>query len=284
LVAACRRQLCMPNRPLLVFPVPGAVGKRLLRIAQALRARTPAQAKGFCYASTMEFSLAARHEGLHTDVVVWSVRDDPDFLEHWAVLLGKDQVVDLTRQQVDGRNGVSFHVDDYPANFVRRRAYPAQLFLPGYEAQLSTLERARGQQSVGQVCHWRWLMLRHDCCGNPLLRLPRIAHAAASLLKAAVVGLLHASTVAMRQRRDRLMSRLMTATAHPGAAHAAQAVLLQPHAAANDGAFTARPAQPGQLANAAYASKSPTSLGARPTPLGLSCDSSQTQARMGIQV
>jgi hypothetical protein len=270
----------MPLRPLLAFPVPGAAGKRLLRIAQALRARTPAQAKGFCYASSMEFSLAARHEGLHANVVVWSVRGDPDFLEHWAVLLGKDQVVDLTRQQVDGRSGVSFHVDDYPSNFVRRRVYPAQLFLPGYEAKLSTLEGPRGQLSVGQLCQWRWLMLRHDCRGNALTQLPRIAHAGASLLKTLVLASLNASVLALRQRRDRLMHRLITATANPGAAHAAHAVMLQPHHAANDGAFSTQPSQP---ANAAYASKSPTSLSARHTPLALSCDSSETQAQVGIQ-
>jgi hypothetical protein len=270
----------MPTRPLLAFPVPGAPGKRLLRMAQALRARTPAQARGFCYASTMEFSLAARQEGLHADVVVWSVRGDPDFLEHWAVLLGKDQVIDLTRQQVDGRHGVSFHIDDYPANFVRRRAYPAHLFLPGYQAQLSILEGPRCELSASQLCHWRWLMLRHDCCGNVLLRLPRIAHAAASLLKVMVVGALRGSVLALRQRRDRLMSRLLTATAHPGAAHAAQAVLLQPHRAANDGAFSQRADAPGP---AAYASKSPATLSARHEPLGLSCGSSATQARVGIQ-
>jgi hypothetical protein len=281
----------MPHRPLLTFPVLGAPGKRLLRIAQALRARTPAQAKGFCYASTMEFSLAARQEGLHADVVVWSVRDDAEFLEHWAVLLGKDQVVDLTRQQVDGRHGVSFHVDDYPANFVRRRIYPAALFLPGYEAQLSTLEGPRSQLSVAQLCHWRWLMLRHDCRGNPLRRLPRIAHAAASLLKAALMGSLHASQLALRQRRDRLMTRLMTATAHPGAAHAGLAVLLQPHRAANDGAFRQQPpapqravAQSSAAHSSKYASKSPTTLAARRVRLGLSCDSSQTQARVGHQL
>ncbi len=278
----------MPHRPLLTFPVLGAPGKRLLRIAQALRARTAAQAKGFCFASTMEFSLAARQEGLHADVVVWSVRDDPDFLEHWAVLFGKDQVVDLTRLQVDGRHGVSFHVDDYPANFVRRRVYPAQLFLPGYEAQLSVLEGPRSQLSVAQLCHWRWLMLRHDCRGNPLRRLPRIAHAAASLLKAALWGSLHAGQSALRQRRDRLMTRLMTATAHPGTAHAAHAVLLQPHRAANDGAFSQQSQGPQPAATTAsaahtskYASKSPTTLAAQRMPLGLSCDSSQTQARVG---
>jgi hypothetical protein len=273
----------MPNRPLMAFPVPSASGKRLLRIAQALRARTPAQAKGFCYASTMEFSLAARQEGLHADVVVWSVRDDPDFLEHWAVLLGKDQVVDLTRQQVDGRNGVSFHVDDYPANFVRRRVYPAQLFLPGYEAQLSVMEGPRSQLSVAQLCHWRWLMLRHDCLTNPLRRLPRIAHAAASLVKAALWGSVHACTAALRRRRDHLMSRLMTATAHPGQAHEARAVMWQPHRAANDGAFNGQLERLEQPGRAAYAAKSPVTSPAQQRPLGLSCGSSQTQARAGIQ-
>jgi hypothetical protein len=202
------------------------------------------------------------------------VRGDPDFLEHWAVVLCKDQVVDLTRLQVDGRGGVVFALHDYPSNFVRRRVYPAHLFSPAYEAQraqLQGLERPTApQMGVRQICHWRWLMLRHDCQSSGGGQLGRVLHAAASWLKAATIGSLHAAARVLRARKAQLRSRLHEAAQTRGA-HAVQVV---PHRAANDAAF-----QGASTAGAAYASKLPRILRRAQSAQRLSCTASANPAR-----
>jgi hypothetical protein len=269
----------MPNRPAM-RPVPplsllGVSGKRLARIAQALRARTAAQAKGHCFSSSMEFCLAARNENVNAELVVWSVKGDPDFLEHWAVKLSKDQIVDLTRMQVDGRSGVHFALDDYPANFVRRRIYPAHLFLPAYEAQLAQEEGPRRQLSLAQLLHWRWQMLLHDCRAGQDLQIRRVAHAAASCLKLALMGSLNHVAQALRARRERLLTQLMGDAGQ----HGARAVKLQPHPAANDAAFVGhRPIAVVRAPVAAFVAQSPTTSARQPCAAALSCKPSQTQA------
>jgi len=68
--------------------------------------------------------------------VKWHVRNDLDYLEHWAVATEGGRVLDLTAVQVDGDSRPSRRVDEYPANYVRPRLYPASVVLNAMAAEV----------------------------------------------------------------------------------------------------------------------------------------------------
>jgi hypothetical protein len=92
-------------------------------------------------------------------LVKWRVKDDPAYVDHWAVLLDADNVVDLTRVQVDGSTKLVCRIGDYPANYVNRRIYPAALLGPAYAAR-----RAPGAARLSNAFLWTCgtTLLRHD--------------------------------------------------------------------------------------------------------------------------
>jgi hypothetical protein len=199
----------MSYRPPAVLPLPGARGQRLTRIAHSLRARTRAQAQGRCMTTALAFCHAALQENVAAEVVVWAVKGDPDFLDHWAVLLGHHRVVDLTRMQVDGRTDLSYTLEDYPANFARRRVYPAQIFMPIFEAHLRDADKQSTHFSFAQLSKLRWLMLKHDRQGGSSgVHIARVAHSAASWLKLVLVGAVRTLSQGLDQRRDHLQACL----------------------------------------------------------------------------
>lgn len=66
------------------------------------------------------------------------MRDDLDYLEHWAVVTEGGRVLDLTAVQVDGDPRPSRRVDEYPANYVRPRLYPASVVLSAMSGDVLT--------------------------------------------------------------------------------------------------------------------------------------------------
>lgn len=91
------------------------------------------EAEGQCFASSLELGLIAEDWGLTPSLVHWSIRNDRQYCEHWAVLMDDNVVIDLTRAQVDARPGNLFLLADYPASFGHPRIYPAAGILHLYQ-------------------------------------------------------------------------------------------------------------------------------------------------------
>lgn len=95
----------------------------------AIRVRsTLSLAQGTCLHATIELAAEALRLGLGNEasVVRWRVREDPAFLEHWALSLGNGVVPDTTAVQVDGNQEPLRRLDQYPANYRSPRHYPIE--------------------------------------------------------------------------------------------------------------------------------------------------------------
>lgn len=184
-----------------------------LKVAKKLRADSLEEASGRCLYLSLEMAKVAQARRLEVDLVVWSVAGDPNFLDHWAVAISPNQVIDLTRVQVDGLTGLLYDIDDYPANFLRRRRYPASALLPALAGQGQASE---GQFDAGFVWRVRWLMFRHDLRRSRLLR--RAAIGWTSSLSLAKFGVLHTARRVegtLQARRDTLVERMRDRASRP---------------------------------------------------------------------
>jgi hypothetical protein len=115
---------------------------RLVRLAKQFRVRKT-EAEGRCLSASLELAEAAlQRHGMRVELVKWHVADDPSYVDHWAVLLDADNVIDLTRVQVDGTLRLVSSIDAYPESFQRRRVYPASLLLDAY-VEPGASDRAR---------------------------------------------------------------------------------------------------------------------------------------------
>lgn len=92
----------------------------------------PAQAAGLCFWSALVFAELAAHFGYPVELIRWEVYDWGPYRDHWAVVLNGNQLIDLTRSQVDGRTSLFWRTTDYPDNYFCARRYPAALFLTEY--------------------------------------------------------------------------------------------------------------------------------------------------------
>ncbi|RQP26549.1 hypothetical protein [Piscinibacter terrae] len=132
--------------------------KRLISLAERLQLTTQEEAAGHCLSVSLDFALAARQfYGVESRLIKWSVTDDRNYVDHWAVLLDDERVLDMTHVQVDGRATLVARIAGYPANFRDARVYPAELLTDAYlESQ---------QQETGRLTN-RFLWT----CGSRLFR------------------------------------------------------------------------------------------------------------------
>ena len=165
------------------------------------------EAAGRCLSVSLEFALAAQRQlDVDVELVKWRVKDDPDYVDHWAVLLDSDNVVDLTRVQVDGSTKMVCRIGDYPTNYVNRRVYPASLLGPAYPAR-----RAPGAARLSNTFLWRCgtQLLRHDLAAALRGRDPRSARVALDEFTTFLTCFAISSlTRALEKRASRLLGRL----------------------------------------------------------------------------
>jgi hypothetical protein len=104
-----------------------------IALAKGFRICATDEAAGRCLAVSLDLGLAAHERlGLSTRLVKWRVIDDPRYLDHWAVMLDDERVIDLTRVQVDGNVRLVSRLSDYPSNYTEPRIYPAALLMHEY--------------------------------------------------------------------------------------------------------------------------------------------------------
>jgi hypothetical protein len=106
---------------------------RLISCAQPFQITQADEASGRCLSAALDFALAAKQgHGIDVRLVKWHVAGDPNYVEHWAVLLDPGRVIDLTRVQVDGKRQLVHAIADYPCNYLECRIYPASLLMRTY--------------------------------------------------------------------------------------------------------------------------------------------------------
>lgn len=196
----------MPSAIQALRPAPQPV-QAFTSLARKFQIASADEAAGRCLSVSLEFALAARRL-LDADVrlVKWRVKNDPAYLDHWAVLLDDDNVVDLTRVQVDGSTKLVCRIADYPANYVNRCVYPASLLAPAYMAR-----RAPNAARLSNTFMWTCgtTLLRHDLAAALRRRDLRAVRAAVDEFTTFLVCLGFSSlTRALAKRASRLLGRL----------------------------------------------------------------------------
>ena len=114
----------------------------LLHVALQFHFTDSREAHGRCFAATLELAALAERKNIHLELVRWQVQDDHDFCDHWAVVYGRNTVIDLTRVQVDGDAGLVHSISSYPVNYRHPRFYPSEILLPQFR-HLGELQLAR---------------------------------------------------------------------------------------------------------------------------------------------
>jgi hypothetical protein len=192
--------------------------QRLLKLARPLRANTREDAAGRCFALSLEAALRAR-DSLAADLWLlrWQVRNDPDYVEHWAVGIGPSHALDLTHMQVNGKPDLLVPVSSYPANFLPCRSYPAAPLLALYQRLGSTRgDRLTSRFLLACAMH----IFGHDMRLAWRLRSARCAVGAlGQIFRFSSVFTLNCLTRSLEGRVMRLISRL-----HPQAEVACRAV------------------------------------------------------------
>ncbi len=231
--------------PLPAAPLDDLQRQRLLKLARPLRAMTSEDAAGRCLALSLDIALLARARlKVDLELVRWQVRDDPDYIEHWAVALGDGEVLDPTRAQVDGQTTLTSALGSYPANFVAQRQYPASLLLDLYQPCTDGPPAERLPARVLVACALR--ICRHDLRLAWRQRSARFA--VRTLLQAwtfASVFTLNCLSRGLEARATRLIGRLHPQAEVPARTRAVKAVPAAP----TDPAHAARSApRPGRHA------------------------------------
>ena len=75
--------------------------EKLIIEAKKVRATTIEQAHGTCLMMSLEFCQLAEQLNVPVELVMWPIKNEPVFCDHWAVRISRNQVIDLTRIQVD---------------------------------------------------------------------------------------------------------------------------------------------------------------------------------------
>lgn len=133
----------------------------ILRWARQLRSPDPELSRGLCFGLTVALAERARQRGLALTLIRWHVPDSPDFHDHWAVRWGPDHALDLSSAQFDPRAPLIIPLHRYPAGYIDRREYPAELLLQGLEGALWR-GRHRGLFPLGWRLQVHWRLWRHD--------------------------------------------------------------------------------------------------------------------------
>lgn len=109
-------------------PQVSVIRRLLVQQANRVAIRGAEEAKGKCFLTSAKFAIAFS-EFVDLRLIRWEVVDDADYREHWCIGISDTEVLDLTRVQVDGTDGVLHHVNNYPANYIQMRQYPASRIL-----------------------------------------------------------------------------------------------------------------------------------------------------------
>lgn len=165
------------------------------------------QVRGRCLDATLLLGREALRLGVAQRVafVRWHVRNDPDFLEHWALVLDDDRVIDATAAQVDGDPRALRRMDEYPANYVSPRRYPVEGLVP----LLDTGETAQGwrfsRRQIWSLHHW---LFRHDARLALGQRSPRdLVGACGAFIRTGVTLVMDACLERAVNRLARLVAR-----------------------------------------------------------------------------
>ena len=142
---------------------------RLVQAADRVAIRPAEEAAGKCFLSTMEFIFTyAVANSIELQVAKWKVFDDLDFCEHWAIVISKEEVIDLTRAQVDGNTNVLHRIDSYPYNYCQMKLYPASIVMRECQFAGGSLNAMSAMVSIKT----RWAMFRFDLANAPHYRKP----------------------------------------------------------------------------------------------------------------
>ncbi|MEP6501773.1 MAG: hypothetical protein ABJD97_00455 [Betaproteobacteria bacterium] len=146
---------------------------------------TPEESRGLCLHASVEFGRQARRLGMagRLSFVRWHVRDDSDYLEHWALATANGRILDMTAAQVDGDPRPLRRVDDYPANYVRPRLYPAAVVLEVMDGNAPEPGHRYPRRLLWRL-HAR--LFRHDAGAALRAGSPRaLGHAVAAMARCA---------------------------------------------------------------------------------------------------
>lgn len=180
--------------------------KKMLHLARTLASKDALQARGRCFALALSYAAFVRELGIEVELLRWTVRDDPEFCEHWAIKFGRHQALDLTRIQVDGKVDPAIRIQDYPSNFVALRSYPSQILINSVTVrQLRNGERLPAKFMLRS----HWALTRHDML--EAMREKQYTKATARIANFAVFGLRFAVSrylaQSLRRKHELLLRR-----------------------------------------------------------------------------
>jgi len=134
---------------------------KLIALAKKMRATSITEANGTCLVSSLEFCIIANKLNIPATLVMWHVKRDPTYCDHWAVSIEQNQIIDLTRIQIDSKltSNVVFSLNNYPDNFSKPRFYETALLLDEY---LNFKEIYSDQLPPLLIRNLRYLMLKQD--------------------------------------------------------------------------------------------------------------------------
>lgn len=134
---------------------------RLLAHAKRYQIVDAEVAEGVCLIKSLELCQTAQDMGIPVQLVMWPIRNDAKFLDHWAVRVNQHQVIDLTYIQIDKRetDRIVFGLTDYPANFQAPRFYNPAPLLGHYRFAQATQQASNGAEFFIAL---RAEMLRQD--------------------------------------------------------------------------------------------------------------------------
>ncbi|RYX93115.1 MAG: hypothetical protein EOO28_19550 [Comamonadaceae bacterium] len=187
-----------------VSPVlPSATQRALIQLASRSRITQMELAAGKCFLASLDFAIQANSIAELT-LLRWQVKGDPDFVEHWAVRMGDDTALDLTRIQVDGQTSVVKKIASYPAGYLLKGDYPVSLFASGVEA-FGGLENL----CIRTALLMRWNMVAHDVRCAPLIGKARFVWDGAGELERYLLRVLFSGwRQKLADRRARLLKNL----------------------------------------------------------------------------
>ena len=178
----------------------------LMTMAAMLRAKTLDEAHGRCFSLSLDLCAQATQQDIPVDLIVWQIAHDKQFLEHWAVLIEKSKVIDLSRVQIDDKKGLVFDIDDYPENFHSPRIYPSSLFLSQY-----VMNRSEENDRLASRFFWksRMALCRYDIV--LAIRSSKISQMFDAICALAKFCMLHPLNSLLRRlegRKQKLLKRL----------------------------------------------------------------------------
>lgn len=180
---------------------------KLISSAKRMRARTIEQAQGTCLTMSLDLCILAAEYDIPVQLVMWPLKNEPVFCDHWAVKINDNQVLDLTRIQVDSKRSseVIFSIDDYPDNYLTPRFYSTAPLIQEYTIFKDTHNEQLPPELIKNL---RILMLKQDLNSiNHFKNFSGIASALKSYFKFRLYFYLAQLTERMHRRRDEIIRK-----------------------------------------------------------------------------